>query len=227
MKKYGKVYTYENPKLGKLNMLVIGQLDQRNNLCTQQKNFFGALKLLEFEDDYSKADHLSANCLTIIKNMNTKDQLRKQIEYMRKVLENPYWNMSDENQYMAEVQFYNTNNPDIARLRSLSTNSNFQYKQGIKGSGNGLGLDAIQGATKEVTSQGYKYLQGNSTLGAIPFYNAIGIQTKRIETETKDSWRRTHGKFITPVTHPKLIAPNKFELDPKFTDWATEIVNDK
>lgn len=223
MEKYGKFYTYENPRLGKLSMLVIGQTAHRDQIDSLHSSVFGALPVMDFDEDYSKSDILSANHIVINRDIDTKDGLRKQVEYAREVLENPHWDMHDENQYMAEVMFYNTSNPDVARLRTLVTNSNFRHRENA--GGYGLGKDIVQGATKEITSQGFRYIKGNSTEEAVSFYKHLDFDIEKIIVDTPDTYRRTHGKFITSVTNPKLIIPNKFQLDARLTGLATEMIN--
>lgn len=222
MGKYGKFYNYHNPKLGKLNMLVIGQTIPREQL-TDTDCFFDAHPMIEDDKCIREAEILSANHLLINQGINTKDELRKQVEYARKVFKETMFDERDE--YLAEVLFYNTDKPDTARLRMLSVNSNFRYKEDL--GGYGLGKDIVQGAVKEMKAQGYSHMEGESTPDGIPFYKALGCDIRRVKIETRNEYYYVNGKFTTPVTNPKLVTHNKFELDPQLSDWATEIINNR
>ena len=201
MKKYCEVYNYDNPTLGKLNMLIVGQIG-----------------------DSVAAKKTLLSKLVITKNIDTQEKLKEQIEQIKnKGLDK--MSMPD----FAEALFSNSDTPELVSLNNIAVNP--LLKKSNNGSGNKLGLDAMQGVIQAIAKHGYTYLGGDARKNAIPFYQALGFELDQQELEfvTNDAdnfFAPNHVRFKTSITNPKLVT-DKFKLNPQFTDLATEIINNK
>jgi len=169
-----KFYTFENQKLGRLNMIIAKEIyPHRPCFCFQSK-------------------------LVVAQAMTCKDSINDTL-----------YNNLERKKRLAEACYKNSRSlPDSVILDWFGVNVDYRDKN--------LGRDTMQGLIQDLRENGCTSICGTSTQSSAPFYRAIGLNVAQ------------HGRIYSRTTNPLIQAPaDKFTLDEKCSEWATEILNDK